>query len=121
MSSNILSDRDVNQIMQNEQPSNPFMSKPSGEGDKPKSMDYHRQMMEKKLQESQGQSGPAYVSPSDAIMSPASQKLSSFKQRQMDKNMGGAPVKSSRSLFQSISSAREKELGSTDEQQEKSE
>lgn len=27
----------------------------------------------------------AYVSPSDAIMSPASQKLSSFKQRQMNK------------------------------------
>ena len=28
----------------------------------------------------------AYVSPSDAIMSPASQKLSGFKQRQMNKS-----------------------------------
>lgn len=30
-------------------------------------------------------SNPLYVSPSDAIMSPASQKLSSFKQRQINK------------------------------------
>jgi hypothetical protein len=30
-------------------------------------------------------SNPLYVSPSDNIMSPASQKLSSFKQRQINK------------------------------------
>jgi len=92
-------------------------------------MDFHRKMMEKKLKaqeqeqeqgQGQGQEGDgsqpgAYVSPSDAIMSPASQKLSSFKQRQMNKQMG-APVKS-RSLFQSIST-REKDLGPEDSQQE---
>jgi hypothetical protein len=33
-------------------------------------------------------SNPLYVSPSDNIMSPASQKLSSFKQRQINKNGG---------------------------------
>jgi hypothetical protein len=33
-----------------------------------------------------GNPANAYVSPSDAIMSPASQKLSGFKQRQMNKS-----------------------------------
>lgn len=59
MTSNILGDRDTNTSMQNQASaaaaSNPFMAKESGaENTKPKSMDYHRQMMEKKLKESEG-------------------------------------------------------------------
>lgn len=40
---------------QDQTSSNPFLAKETGaENTKPKSMDYHRQMMEKKLKESQG-------------------------------------------------------------------
>lgn len=53
MNSTVLSARDTNTIMQNEN-ANPFLAKKSTESDKPKSMDYHRQMMEKKLNESKG-------------------------------------------------------------------
>ncbi|KAH9828285.1 Spo12 family [Teratosphaeria destructans] len=47
-----------------------------------------------------GEDGPdgTYVSPSDAIMSPASQKLAGFKQRQIDKSQGGKN-QTSRLLF----------------------
>jgi len=47
----------------------------------------------------------AYVSPSDAIMSPASKKLSAFKQRQYSK------ATPSRSLFRKAVTAREKDFG----------
>jgi len=51
-----------------------------------------------------------YISPSDAIMSPASQKLSSFKQRQMDK-FGAVPR--SRSLFATQAHAQKVQLAKT--------
>ncbi|RMY87028.1 hypothetical protein D0861_05615 [Hortaea werneckii] len=41
----------------------------------------HKQLLDQK----NGKQGDTYVSPSDAIMSPASQKLQGFKQRQINK------------------------------------
>ncbi|KAF2719877.1 hypothetical protein K431DRAFT_313826 [Polychaeton citri CBS 116435] len=55
-----------------------------------------RKIMEQKIAEN-NKNGEVYISPSDAILSPASQKLSSFKQRQMNKKGGPNPV--ARSLF----------------------
>jgi len=52
MNSNVLADRDTNQTMQDQSMPNPFAKKETG--DKPKSMDFHRQMMENKLKEGQG-------------------------------------------------------------------
>ncbi|GAB7357252.1 hypothetical protein MBLNU459_g8230t2 [Dothideomycetes sp. NU459] len=114
MFQSVLADRDTNTNMQTQPTSNPFETKEGTENSKPKSMDYHRQMMENKLRENDGQASQAYVSPSDAIMSPASQKLSSFKQRQLNKQ----PIKT-RSLFAKTMSTREKDLGPVAPEEEK--
>lgn len=80
MSSTILNDRDTNQSMQN-QNSNPFLTKESGNGlenSQPKSMDFHRKMMEKKLKaqeqeqeqeqgQGQGQEGDGYDTPAGQL------------------------------------------------------
>ncbi|EME43138.1 hypothetical protein DOTSEDRAFT_173806 [Dothistroma septosporum NZE10] len=47
--------------------------------------------------------GDKYISPSDAILSPASQKLAGFKQRQMNKQNGNNPT--ARSLFSRTASS----------------
>ncbi|OAL02777.1 hypothetical protein IQ06DRAFT_292090 [Phaeosphaeriaceae sp. SRC1lsM3a] len=67
MSANVLSVRDTNAQL-----------KPtaSPEKDKPKSMEYHRQVLQSRMKSEQPQQ---YVSPSDEIMSPATQKLQAFK------------------------------------------
>ena len=52
MNSNVLADRDTNQTMQDQSLANPFMKKDTES--KPKSMDFHRQMMENKLKENGG-------------------------------------------------------------------
>ncbi|KAJ9628504.1 hypothetical protein H2203_002403 [Taxawa tesnikishii (nom. ined.)] len=106
MSSNVLADRDTDTPGQ--QSGNPFNTKEQGNGgeNKPKSMDFHRQMFEKRMNEENGKPSQSYVSPSDAIMSPASQKLSSFKQKQINKG----PIKP-RSLFAKPATTREKDLG----------
>ncbi|KAI4758643.1 hypothetical protein E4T52_09190 [Aureobasidium sp. EXF-3400] len=91
--------------------SNPFNSAENNtSGAKQEKMNVHRQMMENKLRasgETEGNSNPtnAYVSPSDAIMSPASQKLSGFKQRQMNKSN---PVKP-RTLFAKTAASKPEE------------
>ncbi|KAG9811761.1 hypothetical protein KCU77_g19774, partial [Aureobasidium melanogenum] len=52
--------------------SNPFNSaENTNSGAKQEKMNVHRQMMENKLRENEGNPTNAYVSPSDAIMSPA--------------------------------------------------
>ncbi|KAF2012669.1 hypothetical protein BU24DRAFT_395728 [Aaosphaeria arxii CBS 175.79] len=56
------------------------LAKPTNatENEKPKSLEYHRQMLESRLKDDQ----PAqYVSPSDEIMSPATQKLNAFRNK----------------------------------------
>jgi hypothetical protein len=62
---------------------NPFQSTASNQENQPQ--DAQQQQEEKKGSDKNQGDDSLYVSPSDAIMSPASQKLSSFKQRQINK------------------------------------
>ncbi|KAM0699958.1 hypothetical protein Q7P36_000169 [Cladosporium allicinum] len=66
---------------------NPFQSSAATSNQENQPQETQQQQEEKKagVDKSQGDDS-LYVSPSDAIMSPASQKLSSFKQRQINKN-----------------------------------
>ena len=97
--SNILADRDVNSQTNTTQP----------ETDGPKSMEYHRQQFEARMKDDRylppsfplseylyptkadvtmrflQNSGKTYISPSDNIMSPATQKLAAFKNKHMAK------------------------------------
>lgn len=88
---NVLSDRDVNVSAPQQQASN--------NGDI-KSMEYHRQMLQNKLEEESyvlstimlstttnmiNSGEQKYVSPSDTIMSPASAKLSAYKNKRFGK------------------------------------
>ncbi|KAF1851129.1 uncharacterized protein K460DRAFT_302972 [Cucurbitaria berberidis CBS 394.84] len=69
MSSNVLSVRDSNiQLKPNSAPG----------AEKPKSLEYHRQVLQSRIDNEQPQ---PYVSPSDEIMSPATQKLQAFKNK----------------------------------------
>ncbi|KAF2205170.1 hypothetical protein GQ43DRAFT_477626 [Delitschia confertaspora ATCC 74209] len=71
MSSHVLASRDTNAQPQ-----------PSTEPEKkqePKSLEYHRQVLESRLKD--GQDQQTYVSPSDEIMSPATQKLNAFRNK----------------------------------------
>ncbi|KAF2151130.1 hypothetical protein K461DRAFT_314045 [Myriangium duriaei CBS 260.36] len=61
---------------------------------------------EERLKDDESSQKQAYVSPSDAIMSPASKKLSDFKQKQINKQ--SMPR---RSLFAKAVTARQKDLG----------
>ncbi|SMR56940.1 unnamed protein product [Zymoseptoria tritici ST99CH_1E4] len=88
-----LSEKDSN--LQPAQQNNP---KSSAAGEENKSLDteQHKQVLEK-ISEQNKQPG-TYVSPSDAILSPASSKLAGFKQRQINKqNNNKNPT--ARSLF----------------------
>ncbi|CAO2649367.1 Nn.00g067520.m01.CDS01 [Neocucurbitaria sp. VM-36] len=69
MSSNVLSVRDNNAQIK---------PTPSPEKEKPKSLEYHRQVLQSRMDSEQTQ---PYVSPSDEIMSPATQKLQAFKNK----------------------------------------
>ncbi|MCJ1303574.1 hypothetical protein MMC08_006384 [Hypocenomyce scalaris] len=71
MSSNVLSFRDANT-------SAPSLQK-STEAKKPKSMEYHRQVLQSRLEEEKAQQ--TYISPSDTIMSPCTAKLSAYKSK----------------------------------------
>ncbi|KAJ4318746.1 hypothetical protein N0V94_004260 [Neodidymelliopsis sp. IMI 364377] len=73
MSSNVLSSRDVNAQIK--------PAAPTGKPD-PKSMEYHRQVLESRMKGEQAQN---YVSPSDEIQSPATQKLSNFRNKNIMK------------------------------------
>ncbi|KAH7074384.1 hypothetical protein BKA63DRAFT_443353 [Paraphoma chrysanthemicola] len=55
---------------------------PSPEKDKSKSLEYHRQVLKSRMDNEQPQQ---YVSPSDEIMSPATQKLQAFKNKHATK------------------------------------
>lgn len=89
MAANVLSDRDANvQVKQS----------PSPVKEKPKSLEYHRQVLESRLKNEQsvGESPvnegsnnarrtQQYISPSDEIMSPATQKLNAFRNKHVMK------------------------------------
>ncbi|KAG9198088.1 hypothetical protein G6514_000522 [Epicoccum nigrum] len=70
MSANVLSSRDINSPMKPKAPSDV------------KSMEYHRQVLESRMKDDQAQK---YVSPSDEIQSPATQKLSNFRNKNIMK------------------------------------
>jgi len=74
MSSNVLVDRDINAAA-------PQQSA-NAKGDV-KSMEYHRQVLQSKLDENQGKQ--LYISPSDNIMSPCTAKLSAYRNKQVGK------------------------------------
>ncbi|KAB2576981.1 hypothetical protein DIS24_g1984 [Lasiodiplodia hormozganensis] len=69
MSANVLAQRDANQQLGQ-----------SVDDGKPKSLEYHRQMLESRLKSGQIDE-QKYVSPSDGIQSPATQKLAAFKNK----------------------------------------
>ncbi|TKA81269.1 hypothetical protein B0A49_00223 [Cryomyces minteri] len=77
-----------------------------GEDNKPKSMEYHRQVLESRLKGGEGDK-QTYISPSDSIMSPASQKLTAFKERAI----GRKDIPKKQSLFAKTMTSREKDLG----------
>ncbi|KAL1608886.1 hypothetical protein SLS59_002077 [Nothophoma quercina] len=73
MSANVLSSRDVNaQIKPTATP----------DAEKPKTLEQHRQVLEARMKDEQAQK---YVSPSDEIQSPATQKLSNFRNKNIMK------------------------------------
>jgi len=81
MSTNVLAARDINT-------SAPHASKPTSKptmdnGEDAKSMEYHRQILQSKLAED-GQK-TTYISPSDTIMSPTTQKLAGMRQKRFMK------------------------------------
>ncbi|KAK3685962.1 hypothetical protein B0T22DRAFT_538190 [Podospora appendiculata] len=76
MSSNVLGTKDVNMSMG---------GAPEADGadmKDVKSMDYHRQVLQSKMEEDEGKQ---YISPSDTIMSPCTAKLSAFRNKQVGK------------------------------------
>ncbi|KAL8874548.1 MAG: hypothetical protein Q9174_000135 [Haloplaca sp. 1 TL-2023] len=56
------------------------------EDEKPKSMEYHRQVLQSKLNEDGDKH--KYVSPSDMILSPATKKLEALKGKRLGKAKG---------------------------------
>lgn len=58
--------------------------KPSMVAD-PHSMEYHRQVLQNKMQQNAGQE-EKYISPSDTIQSPTTAKLSAYRNKQVGKN-----------------------------------
>ncbi|KAL2111208.1 hypothetical protein VUR80DRAFT_147 [Thermomyces stellatus] len=78
--STVLSDKDVNQAV---------MAKEEAQaGEKTKSLEYHRQVLQSKMETEQQRT--QYVSPSDNIMSPCTAKLNALR----NKHAGKAKPKS---------------------------
>ncbi|KAF2174475.1 hypothetical protein K469DRAFT_708713 [Zopfia rhizophila CBS 207.26] len=77
MSSNVLADRDTNAQSPKKEMSRGV------EKEQPKSLEYHRQALESRLKN--GHSQQNYISPSDEIMSPATQKLNAFRNKHVVK------------------------------------
>ncbi|CAL3965854.1 hypothetical protein PZA11_002693 [Diplocarpon coronariae] len=76
MSSNVLADRDINATSANKVVDMDTKSEV-------KSMEYHRQVLQSKMEESKGKQ--TYISPSDTIMSPCTAKLSAYRSKQVGK------------------------------------
>ncbi|KAK0259495.1 hypothetical protein LTR48_001500 [Friedmanniomyces endolithicus] len=78
----------------NTQPTNTEKNTAVGEENRPQELQHKHLLGQKSSTDKSG----AYISPSDAIMSPASQKLAGFKQRQITKKQSGKNT-TSRMLF----------------------
>ncbi|KAK4212099.1 protein BNS1 [Rhypophila decipiens] len=89
-SSNILSSKDVNTSMptmtvdnnNNNNNNNNNMNKNDAVKPDVKSMEYHRQVFQSKIEQEESKT---YISPSDNIMSPCTAKLSAFRNKQVGK------------------------------------
>ncbi|TVY54382.1 hypothetical protein LCER1_G004964 [Lachnellula cervina] len=86
MSSNVLADKDINASATTGAPADAAAKDV-------KSMEYHRQVLQSKLEEGQGKQ--TYISPSDNIMSPCTAKLSAYRSKQVGKIIRAKP----KSLF----------------------
>nr|OQO32178.1 hypothetical protein B0A51_00547 [Rachicladosporium sp. CCFEE 5018] len=87
-----LQDRSANTSMPSAE--NAKTSAPGEENAKAVQAKEHKKLTEQKQSESDGyvnSISQPYISPSDSIMSPASQKLSSFKQKQINKYVRTLP------------------------------
>ncbi|KAM7217906.1 hypothetical protein V8F06_006718 [Rhypophila decipiens] len=82
-SSNILSSKDVNTSMPTMTvDNNNNMNKNDAVKPDVKSMEYHRQVFQSKIEQEESKT---YISPSDNIMSPCTAKLSAFRNKQVGK------------------------------------
>ncbi|KAL8642070.1 MAG: hypothetical protein Q9228_001207 [Teloschistes exilis] len=63
--------------------------------EKPKSMEYHRQVLQSKLEKDQHK----YISPSDMLLSPATKKLSLLKGKRFGKATTSSSSSGTKSLF----------------------
>lgn len=97
-----LTDRDTN-LQPTSHPSISEKQAPAGEENQPQDMQQHKKLLDHKSVDSDGcghfkvqvdvrlrlmmcrKSSQTYISPSDAILSPASQKLADFRQKQINK------------------------------------
>ncbi|KAI4177759.1 MAG: hypothetical protein LQ343_000223 [Gyalolechia ehrenbergii] len=80
-----LKSRDVNTSLPS--PTKASKPNPNIDGDeKPRSMEYHRQLLQSRLEEDKGKH--TYVSPSDMILSPATKKLEALKGKRFGKAKG---------------------------------
>ncbi|PQK14899.1 hypothetical protein BB8028_0005g04190 [Beauveria bassiana] len=75
MSSHVLSNKDVNASMEQQQ-------QQTAQSKDVKSMDYHRQVFQSKMAQEPTQQ---YVSPSDNIMSPCSAKINALRNKHVSK------------------------------------
>lgn len=78
-----LAEKDTNQQSIATQ-SSEMQQQPGEENKTNVNTDHQKQALDKKIAEHNNSSG-TYISPSDAILSPASSKLAGFKQRQINK------------------------------------
>ncbi|APA15205.1 hypothetical protein SS1G_08820 [Sclerotinia sclerotiorum 1980 UF-70] len=83
-SPSVLSNKDVNISTMNQNTVVVDDKKPSMVAD-PHSMEYHRQVLQNKMQQNAGQE-EKYISPSDTIQSPTTAKLSAYRNKQVGKN-----------------------------------
>ncbi|KZF22618.1 hypothetical protein L228DRAFT_268005 [Xylona heveae TC161] len=78
----VLADKDINTSNSSTETNSSNMSQ-NDTKEAPKSLAYHRQMLEARMKDQPNE--PSYVSPSDNIMSPCTQKLSAYKNKHFSK------------------------------------
>ncbi|KAL9118433.1 MAG: hypothetical protein Q9187_005021 [Circinaria calcarea] len=77
---NVLAARDINtSTPTTNHPETKSTGEKDGDMNKPKSMEYHRQVLQSRMDEDK--SKQTYISPSDTIMSPCTAKLSAYKSK----------------------------------------
>ncbi|KAL8907399.1 MAG: hypothetical protein Q9207_001449 [Kuettlingeria erythrocarpa] len=88
-------------------------SKVAHEDQKPKTMEYHRQILQSRLEEDKDTS--KYISPSDMIMSPATKKLEALKGKRFGKAKGQSLFANTMSKNVATSNNGDAEVGKSTE------